>query len=344
MYGSFQTCMALFRQSHVSLVAHMNGSSHTYEWVMSHMNESCRTYEWVKPRIWMSFVWHESCHTSHTWMSHARNLTWVLSHIWMRQVTHMNESCHTYQWVMSHTWMSHARKSRKWGHTCMSHVTHMYESCHTHVWVMSHTCMSHGQHASIWMSHVQHECIMPHTGMRPVTREDAGLSSKVAEERTHLCESRNIYEWVMSHKWMSHVTHVNASCHTRKTLEHQVKSQKREHILNLAHKAAAYEREELTWQDLVVTMVSSGLLQCVAGCCSVLQCVAACCSGIEIVWSSNEEILARYFRYYGVVRCVAVCCSGLQSVVLCCSVLQRVAVCCSASRCWGLTPDVEPKN
>ena len=82
---------------------------------------------------------------------------------------------------------------------------------------------------------------------------------------------------------MSHVTHVNASCHTRKTLEYQVKSQKREHILNLARKAAAYKREEITWQDLVVTMVSSGVLQCVAVWCSVLQCVAASCSVLQHV-------------------------------------------------------------
>ena len=38
--------------------------------------------------------------------------------------THINESCHTYEWVMSHIWMSH--------------VTHMNESCHTYEWVMSH--------------------------------------------------------------------------------------------------------------------------------------------------------------------------------------------------------------
>jgi len=55
-----------------------------------------------------------------------------------RDLTHMNESCHTYEWVTSHIWMSH--------------VPHMNESCHTYKWVMSHThqwVMSH-----TWMSHV----------------------------------------------------------------------------------------------------------------------------------------------------------------------------------------------
>jgi len=39
-------------------------------------------------------------------------------------IIHMNDSFHTYEWVMSHVWMSH--------------VTHMNESCHTYEWVMSH--------------------------------------------------------------------------------------------------------------------------------------------------------------------------------------------------------------
>ena len=68
------------------------------------------------PHIRMSHVSHvnESCHT----------YDWVMSHIWMGHVTHMNESCHTYEWVMAHIWMSH--------------VSHMNESCHTYEWVMSH--------------------------------------------------------------------------------------------------------------------------------------------------------------------------------------------------------------
>jgi len=48
-------------------MSHINGLSHTCDWIMSHMNASCHTYECVK---------------SHKWMSH---------------VTNMNESCHTYE-------------------------------------------------------------------------------------------------------------------------------------------------------------------------------------------------------------------------------------------------------
>jgi len=38
-------------------------------------------------------------------------------HIWMSHVTHLNESCHTEEWVMSHIWMRN--------------VTHMKEACRT---------------------------------------------------------------------------------------------------------------------------------------------------------------------------------------------------------------------
>ena len=53
----------------------------------------------------------------------------------------MNESCHTYEWVMSHIWMSH--------------VTHMNESRHTYEWVMSH----------IWVPchrHIRGGCVSAH--------------------------------------------------------------------------------------------------------------------------------------------------------------------------------------
>jgi len=46
-----------------------------------------------------------------------------MSHMRMSHVTHVNESCHTYRWVMSH--MS------------MSHVTHVNESRHAREWVVS---------------------------------------------------------------------------------------------------------------------------------------------------------------------------------------------------------------
>jgi len=65
-------------------VTHMNGSSHTYEWIMSYIR-----------------------------MSHVTRKEWVMSHVWhriklrCRYVTRMNGSCHTYGWIMSYIRMSH---------------------------------------------------------------------------------------------------------------------------------------------------------------------------------------------------------------------------------------------
>ena len=72
----------------------------------------------------MSHVAHidESCHT----------YVWVMSHICMSHVTHMKESCRTYERVLLHI--------------STSHVAHINESCHTYEWVMSHIWMSQGTH------------------------------------------------------------------------------------------------------------------------------------------------------------------------------------------------------
>jgi len=83
----------------------------------------------------------ESCHT----------YEWVMSHIWVSHVTHMSESCHTYEWVMSlhcytipltastvtHLLANESCHTYEW---VMSHVTHLFanESCHTYERIMSH--------------------------------------------------------------------------------------------------------------------------------------------------------------------------------------------------------------
>ena len=52
----------------------------------------------------------------------------VTSHTWMSHVTHMNEWCHTYEWVESHIWMSHVKQINTSEHTI--HFAHMNAACH----------------------------------------------------------------------------------------------------------------------------------------------------------------------------------------------------------------------
>jgi len=89
-------------------------------------------------------------------------LNGAMSRVWTR----MNESCHTYDWVMSHIWTSHVTHMKACLCTlsrrrvcmrldcvfclpaCMSHATHTY------TWVTSHIWCAFGLRA--WMSHVTH--------------------------------------------------------------------------------------------------------------------------------------------------------------------------------------------
>jgi len=143
----------MLRHIWMSHVTHVTESCHTYEWVMSHI-WICHglTYEWFMSHTWMSRV--ISIFTCVTWIinncrvisvniyrvvlyQHGRTrIKWIMhmitintyrvvlyqlfmSYIWMRHASsHMNESCHTSDWIVSHIWMGH--------------VTHMNESCQTH--------------------------------------------------------------------------------------------------------------------------------------------------------------------------------------------------------------------
>jgi len=163
----------------------------------------------------MSHVTHmnESCHT----------YEWVMSHIWMSHVTHMNESCHTYGWVMSHI---NLIRNINVHATRMSHVTH----CGSHVTHMSHVCVSdlsfscidmrlcdmthshlsyvcHEVMSHMWMSHVTHPHINSHLSY---VCHDSFISIPwlIRKRKCHT------YEWVMAHIWMSHGVHMNESWHT----------------------------------------------------------------------------------------------------------------------------------
>jgi len=74
------------------------------------------THYWRKSKMYLTFFWFESAHNL--------ELRREMSHVWMSHVTDINESCHTYGWVMSQIWMSH--------------VTRMNEWCLMYKWVMSH--------------------------------------------------------------------------------------------------------------------------------------------------------------------------------------------------------------
>ena len=121
---------------------------------------------------------------------------------WMSHATHVNESCHTYEWIMAHVWLSHATRKKEsfystvalehfygWvmSHEFVRHLTHRNEMCHTLKWVM----------ALVWMSLVM-----------PFHTYEQWRWSIFMNESCHICE------WVITHMWMSHVIRLNESWRT----------------------------------------------------------------------------------------------------------------------------------
>ena len=68
-----------------------------------------------------------------------QSLSLWMSHIWMSHVTHMNESCHTYEWLMSHIWMSHVAHMNESGHTCEWVMSLIVAPPHAHTHALSYT-------------------------------------------------------------------------------------------------------------------------------------------------------------------------------------------------------------
>jgi len=146
-------------------------------WVMSRMNETM----------------------SHIWSGQILS-EWVMSQIQMSHVTHLHESCHTFEWVLS-------RMRRVHINMLMCEVaykqviSHMHESCHT--------CEGG---TSRLKCHVTHEWVISHMKgswshrMRHATRCEWFTSYM---DEWPLCRSHATYKQVMSnalHVWTSNVT------------------------------------------------------------------------------------------------------------------------------------------
>ena len=125
----------------MSHVTHMPESCHTYK--VSHvtcMNESCHTYECIIAHAWMSHATHinESCHM----------YEWVMSHVWMHNSTRVHALTHLEP-------LTHGtHKSRGIPFLQRARISHMTESCHTYEWVMAHLDPFNTRHKQISLNPV----------------------------------------------------------------------------------------------------------------------------------------------------------------------------------------------
>jgi len=137
----------------------------------------------------MSHVTHmnESCHTGE----------WVMSHVWMSHVSNMNESCHKYEWIMSHIWMISVTVCAILQNACCERISRVpYE------WVMSRiwSGMSMLQYVAAWCSVVQSGAVSCSVLQRgAVCRTKPTLSCQLSG-----CRSRG-YQYVIDLLLMSYV-------------------------------------------------------------------------------------------------------------------------------------------
>jgi len=173
----------------VTWLIHMCDMTHSHVW---HDSLSCVTWLIVMCEMTHSHVWHDSF-TFVTWLIHMCDMTH--SHVW-----HDSLSCVT--WLMHMCDMTHP-------HVWVTWLIHMCDMTHCHVWHDSFTCVT-------WLIHM---CDMTH----PHVWHDSWCEALILQgERLRLVVyfsnncllNQGFTTWVMSHMWMSHVTHVNESCRT----------------------------------------------------------------------------------------------------------------------------------
>jgi len=110
-------------------VAPIHGWCHIYEWNHSWVSHhsSCHIYEWT-PMNDSIHICDKSIHICD--MTHAC--------VWTSDVTPMNDSCNTHQWVIPRTQIGHV-----WSETSKSR-----QRLHIYDWVMPNTRMSHVTHSN----------------------------------------------------------------------------------------------------------------------------------------------------------------------------------------------------
>jgi len=154
------TRSCLWRDSFICVtwLIHVRDMTHSYVW-----HAVCIRATWLIRMLKGDFgsgcgVVRESSHVTHMNES-CHTYERVMSHVWMRHVTRMNESCRTYEWDMSHIWTSH--------------VAHMNESCHTYERVMSHIRMSHVTHMneSSWHTYMNDDVIQKRHNERQIRQK-----------------------------------------------------------------------------------------------------------------------------------------------------------------------------
>jgi len=243
-------------------------------------------------RIWTSHFMDESCHTynyTHSWLSACcrRRRAKSRSHIWMSHVKHMEKSWHAWECVMSQIRMSHITQ------TIAHALVSVRRSCR-------------GVISRMWVSHITHRCTQDCTQPRPSARRYKGVVSHIRMSHFHA------YGRVMSHAQISHVTHMDESCHTFDCTHTWPSARKSNDDAASVRRAVYAEVRVCEW-----------VCACVQVCVNVYVCVCA-----------RVCVRARESRCTCVLVCVCLCLYIYVFVWLCVCVCVCICVYLCMMFCW----------
>jgi len=162
-----------------------------------------------------------SCHT-HIIFESCRTYDWVMSHMWMRLVAYANESCRTYEWVAVFSRSGVADAVQYVVSRCVALLC--VAVCCSALQCVAVSC-------SVFCS-VQRFMISSCKDGHPPSRHKCAW----VMSHTRLCDNAT-YGWVMSHIWMSRVSHMKESC----LVDEWVIS-----LTRLSHDATKKERKKAT--------------------------------------------------------------------------------------------------
>jgi len=228
-------------------VTHMNESRHTYD--IAHCVCGI-TYEYVTfdtLRMWIRDMILYVCATTYEY--YVTRIHMCMSHIWMSRVTHMNESCHTYDTIPCVCGITYEYLTRDtlcmWIRDmilCVCATAYEYYVTLIHM-CMSHICMRRVTHMTWYLVYVASHMntrlvstgvceymtwyfvyVPPHMNTwfvrRRTTYEYITHATSRSVRGTSVCGTT--YGHVTratSHKWIPHLAHTNVSCHTHDAFE-----------------------------------------------------------------------------------------------------------------------------
>ena len=218
--------------------------THWYSWVTAHtwmshvhhINESRPMHEWV-----ITWISHQSELLRELYMRNS----WVLNYPGEFHGSFVNCTCEWVIWWITHvnftsdwviTWIIHANFMSscvnypgeihgsfvnctcEWVISLIVHVNIM-NHCMNHTcewvitWIMHVNSMSHCVNCTRWFhgSFVNYTCEWVISWITDWFIHQTRRSPVLMSPAIHKSESRRTHGWVMSHVWMNHVPHVNAS-------------------------------------------------------------------------------------------------------------------------------------